>query len=103
MSDNNRNLACYFFSRFKKLWERTQVLPESMFTVVWDLILTLTILTAVWLISFQASFSNFDPSLGYSYVPMGGLWYTLTYTMDIIFITDIVVSLKKAIQTPYGE
>lgn len=52
----------------------------------------------------QAGFTHFKPSAGYNSGPVvGNVLFGFTYLLDLVLVADIVVSTKKAVQTPTGQ
>ena len=56
----------------------------------------------VWCL--QAGFTHFKPSVGYNSGPVvGNVLFGFTYLLDLVLVADIIVSTKKAVQTPTGQ
>ncbi len=52
----------------------------------------------------QAAFTHFKPSVSYNAGPgVGSALLALTYFLDLVLVADIVVSTKRAVQTPTGD
>ena len=52
----------------------------------------------------QAAFTHFKPSVSYTAGPVvGSAMLALTYLLDLVLVADIVVSTKRAVQTPTGD
>ena len=60
----------------------------------------ITILVTVWIYCYLATFTRFKPSIGYKNHRVG---FALTYLIDLLFIVDMVVSMKVAYEGANGK
>lgn len=52
------------------------------------------ILFTVWIYCYMAAFTRFKPNTGYNGSSSGRVAFAFTYVIDILFIADMIVSMK---------
>jgi len=60
----------------------------------------MTILITVWVYCYLAAFTRFKPSIGYNNHRIG---FACTYLIDLLFIADMIVSMKVAYEGANGK
>ena len=60
----------------------------------------ITIMITVWIYCYLAAFTRFKPSIGYSNHRVG---FAFTYLIDLLFIVDMIVSMKIAYEGANGK
>ena len=60
----------------------------------------ITILITVWIYCYLAAFTRFKPSIGYE---NHRVEFVFTYLIDLVFIVDMIVSMKVAYEGADGK
>lgn len=60
----------------------------------------ITILITVWIYCYLAAFTRYKPSISYENHRVG---FAFTYLIDLLFIVDMVVSMKVAYEGANGK
>ena len=81
-------------------WIDITVIPGSKFYIIWNGFMFLIILLTVWIYCYLAAFTNFKPSSGYE---NHRVEFALTYLIDLLYIADIIVSMKLAYEGANGK
>ncbi|XP_065903305.1 uncharacterized protein [Dysidea avara] len=72
------------------------VVPGSKFYIIWNALMFITILFTVWIYCYMAAFTRFKPNTGYNSGSSGRVVFAFTYVIDVLFIADMIVSMKIA-------
>ena len=84
------------------LLQQLVLIPGSKVYYVWRGIVAALVIVAAWITCFLAGFSHFNSQVNFNTGSGGYTVLALLYIIDLVFLLDIVVSLRTAILTPYG-
>ena len=81
-------------------WIDITITPGSKFYVLWNGFMFLVVLLTVWAYCYLAAFTGFKPSTSYR---NHRVRFAFTYLIDILFMADMVVSMKLAYEGANGK